>query len=113
MRGRAELLNTPGVTIVGSRRCSPYGRDVARRFGRDLAGRGLTVISGLALGIDAAAHEGALEAGNTVSVLGCGVDIVYPAAHRGPHERILPRPGRDRLRDASGQQARGGFLPQA
>jgi DNA processing protein len=89
VRGRAELLNAPGIAIVGSRRCSPYGRDVARRFGRDLAGRGLTVISGLALGIDAAAHEGALEAGDTLSVLGCGADIVYPAANRRLHERIL------------------------
>ena len=89
VRGRAQLLSAAGVAIVGSRRCSPYGRDVARRFGRDLAARGMAVTSGLALGIDAAAHDGALEAGDTIAVLGCGVDVVYPAAHRALYARIL------------------------
>lgn len=88
VRGRIELLHAPGVAIVGSRRCSSYGKDVARRFGRDLAARGLSVVSGLALGIDGAAHEGALEVGDTVAVLGCGVDRVYPARHRTLFDRI-------------------------
>ncbi len=92
--GRVDLLHTAGVAIVGSRRCSPYGRDVARRFGRDLAARGVTVISGMARGIDGAAHDGALEAaapgsGGTIAVLGCGVDRVYPAAHRSLYERLV------------------------
>lgn len=87
--GKAALLQAPSVAIVGSRRCSPYGKHVARRFGCDLAARGITVISGLALGIDAAAHVGALEAGATVAVLGCGVDVVYPAAHGALYKRIL------------------------
>ncbi len=90
VRGRIPLLPTAGVAIVGSRRCSPYGRHVARRFGYDLAARGITVTSGLALGIDAAAHDGALEAGGgTIAVLGCGVDVVYPTAHRALYERVL------------------------
>ncbi len=89
VRGREDLLREPGVAIVGSRRCTSYGKDVARRFGRDLAGRGVIVVSGLALGIAAAAHVGALEAGNTVAVLGCGADVPYPAAHRALYERVL------------------------
>ena len=90
VRGRIPLLPTAGVAIVGSRRCSPYGRNVARRFGYELAARGITVTSGLALGIDAAAHDGALEAGGgTIAVLGCGVDVVYPTAHRALYERVL------------------------
>jgi len=67
------------VAVVGSRKPSPGGLEVARRLGRALAGRGVCVISGLALGVDAAAHEGALLAGGpTVGVLGCGIDVVYP-----------------------------------
>lgn len=89
VRGQTERLQAPGVAIVGSRRCTPYGRQVARSFGRDLAARGVAVVSGLALGIDAAAHIGALESGLTVAVLGCGVDVIYPAAHRALYDRIL------------------------
>jgi len=70
------------VTIVGSRRASIYGRDVARELARELAAAGLIVVSGLAFGIDASVHRGALEAGTTVAVLGCGADIAYPASHR-------------------------------
>ena len=82
-------MQAPGFAIVGSRRCTPYGREVARSFGRDLAARGVAVVSGLALGIDAAAHTGALESGFTAAVLGCGADVVYPAAHRALYDRIL------------------------
>ncbi len=70
------------VTVVGARRASSYGRGVARELGRELAAAGLIVISGLAFGIDACAHRGALEAGTTVAVLGCGADLAYPASHR-------------------------------
>ncbi len=70
------------VTVVGARRASSYGREVARGLGRELAAAGLIVASGLAFGIDACAHRGALEAGLTVAVLGCGADVAYPAAHR-------------------------------
>lgn len=77
-----ELPAGEAVAVVGSRKPSPGGLDVARRLGRELAGRGVCVVSGLALGIDAAAHEGALGAGGTtVGVLGCGIDVVYPRNH--------------------------------
>ncbi|MDX6610417.1 MAG: processing protein [Solirubrobacterales bacterium] len=70
------------VTMVGARRASSYGRGVARELGRELAAAGLLVTSGLAFGIDACAHRGALEVGTTVAVLGCGADVAYPASHR-------------------------------
>lgn len=85
LRGDAgiDLLSQPAVAIVGARACSAYGRQVARSLGRDLAAAGLVVVSGLARGVDAEAHRGALEAsGLTVAVLGCGIDRDYPAAHR-------------------------------
>ena len=79
----AALLGRPAVALVGARACSPYGRQVARRLGRELAAAGLVVVSGLARGVDGEAHRGALEAGGaTVAVLGCGIDRDYPAAHR-------------------------------
>jgi DNA processing protein len=77
-----ELLSRPAVALVGARACSGYGASVARSLGRELAAAGLVVVSGLARGIDAEAHRGALEAnGATVAVLGCGIDRDYPAAH--------------------------------
>lgn len=85
LRGDAELthLARPAVAIVGARACSAYGRQIARSLGRELAAAGLVVVSGLARGIDAEAHRGALEAsGTTVAVLGCGIDRDYPAANR-------------------------------
>jgi DNA processing protein len=78
----AELLPSGAVTVVGARRASSYGREVARSLGRDLAAAGMLVVSGLAFGIDSCAHRGALEAGRTVAVLGCGPDLAYPASHR-------------------------------
>jgi DNA processing protein len=80
--GDAALLALPMVAIVGARACSPYGAQVARMLGRELAAAGVVVVSGLARGIDGEAHRGALEAdGHTVAVLGCGIDRDYPAAH--------------------------------
>lgn len=84
LRGRAStsLLSCPAVAIVGARACSPYGAQVARALGRELAAAGLVVVSGMARGIDGEAHRGAVEAGGwTVAVLGCGVDRDYPAGH--------------------------------
>jgi DNA processing protein len=85
-RGDPALLGrlTPSssVAVVGARRVSAYGREVARELGCDLAREGAVVVSGLAFGVDACAHRGALEGGLTVAVLGCGTDIAYPAAHR-------------------------------
>jgi DNA processing protein len=92
-RGRPALLVGlelfEAVTIVGARRATSYGREVARELGRELASAGLTVVSGLAFGIDACAHRGALDAnGRTIAVLGCGPDIAYPAFHRTLWRRI-------------------------
>jgi DNA processing protein len=76
------------VTVVGSRRATSYGREVARDLGRELAAAGLVVVSGLAFGIDACAHRGAVDTGRTIAVLGCGPDVAYPAAHRSLWRRI-------------------------
>jgi DNA processing protein len=85
----AEILTRPAVAIVGARACSPYGAQVARMLGRELAAAGIVVISGLARGVDGEAHRGALDGGGvTVAVLGCGVDRDYPAAHRDLARRI-------------------------
>jgi DNA processing protein len=86
-RGSAALLarveTFRAVTVVGSRRATSYGREVARELGRELAGAGMVVVSGLAFGIDGCAHRGALDAaGHTIAVLGCGPDVAYPGAHR-------------------------------
>jgi DNA processing protein len=95
-RGDVELLrrleDDPGVTVVGSRRAGSYGRGVARELGRMLASAGLPVISGLALGVDAAAHRGAIEAGGpTIAVLGSGPDRAYPSSNRRLYDRIADR----------------------
>jgi DNA processing protein len=84
----ARLAPQHAVTIVGARRATSYGREVARELARELTAAGLLVISGLAFGIDACAHRGALDAGTTVAVLGCGPDFPYPASHRSPWRRI-------------------------
>ncbi len=79
VRGDVSQLNRPAIAVVGSRAATSYGLKIGRRLGAELAGNGLTVVSGLALGIDAAAHAGAIEArGSTVGILGCGVDVPYP-----------------------------------
>lgn len=87
--GRADLLNAPGVAVVGSRNPTPQGEENARSFATTLSRSGLTVVSGLALGIDAAAHEGALTGpGSTVAVVGTGLDRVYPKRHLDLARRI-------------------------
>lgn len=81
--GDAVCLGAPAVAVVGSRNASPIGIETARRLARGLASAGLAVVSGLARGIDGAAHRGALQGGGaTLGVLGCGVDIVYPRQHQ-------------------------------
>jgi len=86
----SECLDQPCIGMVGSRKCSTYGQNTAMMLARDLAQRGITVVSGFARGIDAAAHRGALEAGGrTVAVLGTGIDEVYPRDHKKLAEEIL------------------------
>ena len=92
IRGDVDALRAPSVAIVGSRAASPYALEVARRLGADLARRNVAVVSGMARGVDSAAHRGALEGGGvTIAVFGCGVDVIYPSEHRGLAERILER----------------------
>ena len=83
IRGSASiaLLDRVSVAVVGARACSHYGSSVATSLARDLAEAGVLVVSGLARGIDGAAHRGALQAGTTVAVLGCGIDRDYPRTH--------------------------------
>jgi DNA processing protein len=88
-QGRIELLRAPSVAVVGSRNPTAQGSDNARAFAQALSRAGLTVVSGLALGIDGAAHEGALDGpGSTVAVMGTGADRIYPARHRALAHRI-------------------------
>jgi DNA processing protein len=91
-RGDPKLLEGldpfSAVTIVGARRATSYGREIARDLGRDLARAGMVVVSGLAFGVDACAHRGALDTGKTIAVLGCGPDVAYPASHLSLWRRI-------------------------
>ena len=80
--GKRELLIQPQLAVVGSRNPTPSGRENAREFARFLAGSGLTICSGLALGIDSEAHQGAISAGHTLAVMGTGPDRIYPAKNR-------------------------------
>ncbi|HEX4669807.1 MAG TPA: DNA-processing protein DprA [Solirubrobacterales bacterium] len=79
------------VTVVGARRATSYGREIARELGRELAAAGMVVVSGLAFGVDACAHRGAIDAGRTIAVLGCGPDTAYPAAHRSLWRQICEK----------------------
>jgi len=89
-QGDVRLLTRPAVTVVGSRRSTPYGRRVAEGLAAGLSKRGILVVSGLALGIDGAAHRGALESGgDTIAVLGSGVDLTQPTTHRALGQRIV------------------------
>ncbi len=91
-RGNLAVVEQPAIAVVGSRKCSHSGRAVAERMGRDLATEGFVVVSGLARGVDTAAHRGALLAGGiTVAVLGCGVDVCYPKENRRLAAHILER----------------------
>ena len=84
VRGDASVLNRHSISMVGTRRPTPYGNQVAERLGRDLASRGLTIVSGLARGIDSSAHHGTCQASNgaAVGVLGTGIDVIYPKENK-------------------------------
>lgn len=87
--GDVQLLNTVCVAVVGSRKCTGYGKLVAKEIGKRLSENGITVVSGMARGIDTCAHEGTLEAGGkTIAVLGCGVDLCYPSSNENLKKQI-------------------------
>jgi DNA processing protein len=91
--GNIELLNRHLISVVGARRPTPYGNQMAERLSQDLADRGLVIASGLARGIDSSAHKGALSstAGSTIGVLGCGVDVVYPKENKKIYQEMTKR----------------------
>jgi DNA processing protein len=92
VHGDVGVLRVPAVAIVGSRAASPYALEVARRLGADLARRNIAVVSGMARGVDSAAHKGALEGGGlTIAVFGCGVDVIYPPEHQALAAQIAER----------------------
>ena len=92
VRGDASILNAPSLSIVGTRRPTVYGTQMAQLMGRDLARRGLTIVSGMARGIDAIAHEGATSVGGrAIGVLGTGIDVCYPKENRKLFEKVLER----------------------
>ncbi len=92
IRGELKPEDAWAVAVVGTRRASTYGREVTRRLVSVLAQSGVTIVSGLARGVDAVAHQTALEAGGrTIAVLGCGIDLVYPPEHRELARRIAAR----------------------
>lgn len=99
LRGHAPLLREPGIAVVGTRHPTPYGSGMAQMLARDLAAHGLVILSGMARGVDTAAHKGALEArcgsvpGRTVAVWGTGIDVIYPKENKRLAEDILAAGG--------------------
>jgi DNA processing protein len=92
VHGDSSILNSPSLSIVGTRRPTIYGTQMAERMGRDLATRGLTVVSGLARGIDAIAHGGATAVGGkAIGVIGTGIDVWYPKENKKLYEKVLER----------------------
>ena len=94
VRGNVQAIARPGIAVVGTRHPSPYGVGMAEMLSRDLAGRGLVILSGMARGVDTAAHKGALDAqGTTAAVWGTGIDVIYPKENRKLAERIVESGG--------------------
>jgi len=92
VRGDPQVLNVPSLSIVGTRKPTLYGTQMAQRLGRELAARGLAVVSGLARGIDAIGHQGAMEVhGRAIGVLGTGIDVCYPKENKKLYEKVLER----------------------
>jgi DNA processing protein len=92
VRGDPQVLNLPSLSIVGTRRPTLYGTQMAQRLGRDLAARGLVIVSGMARGIDAIGHQGAMDAhGRAIGVLGTGIDVCYPKENKKLYEKVLER----------------------
>ncbi len=89
VQGDKSLLNRDMISIVGARKCTEYGYHTAVRLGQELTECGLLVVSGMALGVDAAAHYGALKSGPSIAVLGTGVDVCYPSSNRRIYEKLI------------------------
>lgn len=94
VRGNAQLLRRPGIAVVGTRQPTPYGSGMAEMLSRDLARRGMVIMSGMARGVDSCAHKGALEVGGaTVAVWGTGIDVIYPKENKKLAEQIVAQGG--------------------
>src|SRR5579863_312978 len=92
VRGDVQILNLPSLSIVGTRKPTLYGTQMAERLGRELAARGIVIVSGMARGIDAIGHQGALAMnGRAIGVLGTGIDVCYPKENKKLYEKILER----------------------
>jgi DNA processing protein len=92
VRGNVEVLSQPAVSIVGTRKPTLYGTQMAERLGRELAARGVTIVSGMARGIDAISHQGAMAVnGRAIGVLGTGVNVCYPKENKKLYEKVLER----------------------
>jgi DNA processing protein len=111
-RGNLSPADEVALAVVGTRRPTPYGRQVAEEFAHQLAGEGITIVSGLARGVDAIAHRSALQAGGrTLAVLACGLDMVYPPEHAKLAREIAER-GAVLSEQPLGTQPRGDFFPR-
>jgi DNA processing protein len=94
VRGDVRLLSRPGIAVVGTRQPTPYGAGMAEMLSRDLARRGMVIMSGMARGVDSCAHKGALEAGGaTIAVWGTGIDVIYPKENKKLAEQIVAQGG--------------------
>lgn len=111
-KGDYSLVHNTSIAIVGSRKCSQYGRIVAERFSFELSKNNITIVSGLAKGIDTSAHIGALKSmGKTIGVLGCGLNFVYPAENRFIYRRIVEEKGLLLSEYFPTQEPKPGFFP--
>ncbi|WP_408954560.1 DNA-processing protein DprA [Natroniella sp. ANB-PHB2] len=88
-KGNITKINKPCIAVVGSRKCTQYGKKIATKLSQRLAEKGLNIVSGLAYGIDTAAHQGALKSGVTYAILGSGVDVIYPKENEGLAQKIM------------------------
>jgi len=92
VRGDPQVLNLPSLSLVGTRRPTLYGTQMAQRLGRELAARRLVIVSGMARGMDAIGHQGAMDAnGRAIGVLGTGIDVCYPKENKKLYEKVLER----------------------
>lgn len=111
LKGNAALLDTPCIAVVGARKCTTYGSSAARFLGRKLSRAGYTIISGMACGIDACAHQGTLDGrGGTIAVLGSGIDVCYPRGNQRLYDRIAKQ-GLIVSEYPPEEQPRAGYFP--